>query len=295
MLWTRSGILCNTSKHSRNGPSQPTNRGWTHAAGRDSPVPKGKRETQERRSLFLLWGVWSHANLLSWISVKSQSSLGGVETLVSGSAQFDTPHSRLLLPATLTWGDTKKKMVTLKAFVDSGAADNFLDIELANNLCIRPIGSGMITFRTVPLHLTIENDHSETISFYLIESSKEPLILGYPWLRLHNPQFSWASGTLLCWGFACKDSCTPPASCVAGSKDILAAVEEVSACSWNNQLDLTSIPPEYYDLREVFSKQGATSLPPHRPYDCAIELLSGTLPPRGHLYSLSAPETKAMN
>ncbi len=69
----------------------------------------------------------------------------------------------------------------------------------------------------------------------------------------------------------------------------------MSACSWNNQLDLTSIPPEYYDLREVFSKQGATSLPPHRPYDCAIELLSGTLPPRGHLYSLSAPETKAMN
>ncbi len=230
---------------------------------------------------------------------------------MSGSAQFDTPHSRLLLPATLTWGDTKKKMVTLKAFVDSGAADNFLDIELANNLCIpyetcpspwkvealdgRPIGSGMIKFRTVPLHLTIENDHSETISFYLIESSKEPLILGYPWLRLHNPQFSWASGTLLCWGFACKDSCTPPASCVAGSKEILAAVEEVSACSWNNQLDLTSIPPEYYDLREVFSKKGATSLPPHRPYDCAIELLSGTLPPRSHLYSLSAPETKAMN
>ncbi len=184
---------------------------------------------------------------------------------MSGSAQFDTPHSRLLLPATLTWGDTKKKMVTLKAFVDSGAADNFLDIELANNLCIpyetcpspwkvealdgRPIGSGMIKFRTVPLHLTIENDHSETISFYLIESSKEPLILGYPWLRLHNPQFSWASGTLLCWGFACKDSCTPPASCVAGSKEILAAVEEVSACSWNNQLDLKSIPPEYYDLR----------------------------------------------
>ncbi len=115
---------------------------------------------------------------------------------MSGSAQFDTPHSRLLLPATLTWGDTKKKMVTLKAFVDSGAADIFLDIELAKNLCIpyetcpspwkvealdgRPIGSGMIKFRTVPLHLTIENDHSETISFYLIESSKEPLILGYP-------------------------------------------------------------------------------------------------------------------
>ncbi len=71
-------------------------------------------------------------------------------------------------------------MVTLKAFVDSGAADNFWNIELANNLCIpyetcpsflnvealdgRPIGSGMIKFRTVPLHLTIEDNHCETIS-----------------------------------------------------------------------------------------------------------------------------------
>ncbi len=143
-------------------------------------------------------------------------------------------------------------MITLKAFVDSGAADNFLDTELAKKLCIpyetcpsswkvealdgRPIGSGMIKFRTVPLRLTIEDNHHETISFYIIESSKEPLILGYPWLRLHNPQFSWASGTFLCWGSACKDSCIPPASFVAGSKEILAAVEEVSACSLNNQL-----------------------------------------------------------
>ncbi len=109
-------------------------------------------------------------------------------------------------------------MVTLKAFVDSGAADNFLNIELGNNLCIpyetcpsfwnvealdgRPIGSGMIKFRTVPLHLTIE-DNTVKLSLYLTESSKEPLNLAYPWLRLHNPQFSWASGTLLCWGFFC--------------------------------------------------------------------------------------------
>ena len=36
-------------------------------------------------------------------------------------------------------------------------------------------------------------------------------------------------------------------------------------------------------------------LPPHRPYDCAIDLLPGTFPPKGGLYSLSAPESQAMN
>jgi hypothetical protein len=37
-----------------------------------------------------------------------------------------------------------------------------------------------------------------------------------------------------------------------------------------------------------------TSLPPHRLYDCAIDLLLGTTPPRGCLYSLSGPKNKAM-
>lgn len=54
--------------------------------------------------------------------------------------------------------------------------------------------------------------------------------------------------------------------------------------------DLSKVPPDYYDFREVFSKARATSLPPHRPYDCTIDLLPGTTPPKGRLYSLSAPE-----
>ncbi|XP_060924550.1 uncharacterized protein LOC132998821 [Limanda limanda] len=39
--------------------------------------------------------------------------------------------------------------------------------------------------------------------------------------------------------------------------------------------DLSQVPPCYLDLKEVFNKTRATSLPPHRPYDCAIDLLPG--------------------
>lgn len=42
----------------------------------------------------------------------------------------------------------------------------------------------------------------------------------------------------------------------------------------------------------VLSK--ATSLPPHCPYDCVIDLLPGTSPPKGRLYSLSGQERQAM-
>ena len=55
-------------------------------------------------------------------------------------------------------------------------------------------------------------------------------------------------------------------------------------------LNLKKVPAEYLDLKEVFCKSRATCLPPHRPYDCAIELKPGTAPPSGRLFSLSRPE-----
>ncbi len=57
---------------------------------------------------------------------------------------------------------------------------------------------------------------------------------------------------------------------------------------------LSNVPEEYLDLKEMFSKSRAASLPPHRPYDCAIELVPGMSPPKGRLYSLSVPEREAM-
>ncbi|KAG1952091.1 retrotransposable element [Pimephales promelas] len=58
--------------------------------------------------------------------------------------------------------------------------------------------------------------------------------------------------------------------------------------------DLSGVPEEYVDLRAVFSRSRAASLPPHRPYDCSIDLLPGSTPPRGRLYSLSIPEREAL-
>ncbi|XDV13693.1 hypothetical protein PO909_002052 [Leuciscus waleckii] len=40
-------------------------------------------------------------------------------------------------------------------------------------------------------------------------------------------------------------------------------------------VNLSNVPAEYLDLKEVFSKSRAASLPPHRPYDCAIDLMPG--------------------
>uniref|UniRef100_A0A3Q3NLG1 DUF4939 domain-containing protein n=1 Tax=Mastacembelus armatus TaxID=205130 RepID=A0A3Q3NLG1_9TELE len=47
-------------------------------------------------------------------------------------------------------------------------------------------------------------------------------------------------------------------------------------------------------LTWVFSKDRAVSLPPHRPYDCAIDFLPGSSLPSSRLYSLSRPERESM-
>lgn len=59
-------------------------------------------------------------------------------------------------------------------------------------------------------------------------------------------------------------------------------------------IELSKVSSVYHKLREVFSKDGALSLSPHRPYNCAIELLPGAPLPSSRLCNLSCPEREAM-
>lgn len=55
-----------------------------------------------------------------------------------------------------------------------------------------------------------------------------------------------------------------------------------------------TLPPCYDDLAEVFSKTKATQLPPHRSWDCSIDLLPNAMPPKSRVYPLSRTESQAM-
>ena len=63
-----------------------------------------------------------------------------------------------------------------------------------------------------------------------------------------------------------------------------------SAQKSDTPVDLSSVPSEYHDYTDVFSKSKADTLPPHRPYDLKINLEEGTSPPLGLTYSLSPAE-----
>ena len=135
-------------------------------------------------------------------------------------------NSRTLLKATLSW---QNRSLHLSNLVDSGADKCFLDREVARQLGVDIIPldvslevsalNGMhlarIEHKTAPLSLLLSGNHQEQISFHLIDSPQTPLVLGHPWLRLHNPSLEWTSGKVAAWSTHCLLNCLRSASAPA--------------------------------------------------------------------------------
>lgn len=134
--------------------------------------------------------------------------------------------------------------------------------------------------------MRIDNPH-ESLSFHLIHSVHLPIILGNSWLVRHNPHIDWSSGKIMGW--YTLSSCLRIASSISASTDVSPPAKEEEMFP-----DLARVPAEYLDLKEVFSKARATSLPPHCSNFCSIDLITGSAPPCGRLYSPSPPERQAM-
>uniref|UniRef100_A0A8C6P718 CCHC-type domain-containing protein n=1 Tax=Nothobranchius furzeri TaxID=105023 RepID=A0A8C6P718_NOTFU len=195
---------------------------------------------------------------------------------------------------------TPEKTVELVVLIDSGADANLMDAQFARQLDLeflpleRPLQAVVlnghplcyVSSQTPPVKVTFADNHSEMIKFFLSDFPQHLVILGYPWLVRHNPNKDWSSGSILSWNCNCLQS-TP------GSAPLSQVLGVLPDCD-SDFPDLSRVPSCYHDLKEVFSKSRATSLPPHRPYDCAIDLLPGTTPPKGRLYPLSLPERQAM-
>ncbi|KAL0152283.1 hypothetical protein M9458_052006 [Cirrhinus mrigala] len=189
------------------------------------------------------------------------------------------------------------RVIRTTALIDSGAAGNFIDVDFmtANHLptlsCSphvavaaldgRPLGSGRVHHTTNDLTLQIEPSHQETIRFFVITSPQSPVILGYPWLDRHGPSIAWANRTITHWSPFCQQHCLQPTTRPQDAQ--------------GPHTTRSTIPTDYQDLLEAFSRSKATQLPPHRPGDCAIDLIPGTTPPRGRVFPLSRAESEAMS
>jgi len=87
-----------------------------------------------------------------------------------------------------------------------------------------------------------------------------------------------------------------------GTELYFMTMEEANAAHLANQEtaapdpdpDLSTIPPEYHEFADLFSKWEADKLPPHRSYDHTIPLEPGKAPPFGPIYKLSPAELETV-
>ena len=210
---------------------------------------------------------------------------------ILASRALDPSVSRPLLCATLLWQD---QTFPLSILLDSGADESFIDREVVHQLGINtvPLDSPIETqalhgrslarveCRTVPVNLLVSGNHHKSISLLAISSPLSLVVLGYPWLKTHNPQIDGVTGQVISWSTPCLSHCLRSAQSPR--------VPELGSAT--APPNLSSVPEVYHNLGAVFSKAHALSLPPHRPYDCAIDLLPGSPLPSSRLFNLSRPE-----
>ncbi|KAK3512014.1 hypothetical protein QTP70_027615 [Hemibagrus guttatus] len=201
-------------------------------ATRLSPEESSRQLT---RNLCFYCGEAGHRN-----SVCPLKTRGSINDNIRVSV--DNLYRTTKLLTTIVKITTDNDSFEFTALIDSGSALNLIHQDLITTFNIpiqpcnpalkvnavnnKPIGDGIFQ-QTLPMQLQVGLFHWETITFYLIDSPRHEIILGYPWLSVHDPVISW-----------------------------------------------------YQELQEVFSKTKATQLPPHRPWDCAIDLLPNAMSPK---------------
>jgi len=62
----------------------------------------------------------------------------------------------------------------------------------------------------------------------------------------------------------------------------------------SEKIDLSSVPEEYHEYADVFSKSKAETLAPHHSYDLRIDLEKDSHSPVGTIYSLSKFKQEAL-
>ncbi|GLB43148.1 putative retrotransposable element tf2 155 kda protein type 1-like [Lyophyllum shimeji] len=145
------------------------------------------------------------------INVRCRRGLPRWEKRLPRSFTLAATPSRnsLILGVEVVTTDTQE-ILGLKALLDSGASGLFLHIRFVREHGIttrtlsRPIpvknvdstanAAGAIT-EVVDLVLRY-NGHSERVVFAVTDLGEQDMILGYTWLKEHNPEIDWAAGTV---------------------------------------------------------------------------------------------------
>ncbi|KAK3512423.1 hypothetical protein QTP70_009845 [Hemibagrus guttatus] len=285
-------ILCRPGSVS---PPEPAHEPMQLESSRLTPAERQRRLTQ---NLCLYCGAPGH--------VISACPIRPPRPMVSAIFPSIQKMKPLTTIGKLTAADVS---IPVAALLDSGSAGNFISSALYRQLKLKttatsttyqiqsitgkPVSRRQVSQCVGPLLLQIGVLHLEKISLLVLEESTADMILGRPWLEQHNPILSWKTGEVLKWGDTCFNDWFSefPVPRSPSSNHLPVCATSIESPLEKRSVD---IPACYAPFSDIFCPKRASKLPPHRPWDCAIDLLPGESVPRGKIYPLSVPEEKAM-
>ncbi|KIN98762.1 hypothetical protein M404DRAFT_31083 [Pisolithus tinctorius Marx 270] len=222
------------------------------------------------------------------------------------------PKAELELEVVL---EGREKKWNVKALVDSGANDTFLDKKWAdeNNVPLiklgRPVAvlnvdgtpnvAGNIT-HVASLVMNYQG-HRESVWAQVTTLGTHPLILGYTWLRKHNPEVCWETKQVKlsrcpreCHDLAPKTRAERIAE-GQESQDMEYLYPKLRSTRVQAGTTEELVLKEYHQYLKVFLKEESERMPLHKPWDHAIDLKETFTPKRGRLIPLSVEEQKEVS
>jgi hypothetical protein len=219
------------------------------------------------------------------------------------------------------------------ALIDCGASENFIDkaYAAANEIPTQrktiprrvltvdgsEVTGGPVT-HDAQVGMTV-NHHTEDIRLHCITIGNAPVILGLPWLKLHNPTIDWRAHRLSFYSNKCAERCltaSPQATAVAEERateqyyrktpdtderkddpwevcnTVMEKIKESEKEVPGKPEDI--VPKDYHEFLGVFTSKEPTEPPPHRQQDHRIPLQPGATPPYEPLRPLSEDKMHAL-
>ena len=210
--------------------------------------------------------------------------------------------------------------IPTKTLLDSGANVIFIDRKWTEEkgLPRRPLchhismynmdgtknSAGQITHCT-DVTITYQG-HKEQVTAEITDLEQNQMILRYMWLKHHNPEIDWETGTVkmtrhskTCQHFR-KSTMRFLAQLEAEEQEnawhayyLRVATEILPLKTEKTTEEL--VPKEYHKVLKVFSKGESEHMPLRKPWDHAIDLKDMFQPKKGHIIPLSPTEQEEVS
>lgn len=227
------------------------------------------------------------------------------------------PMSHLIVPAKMT---TEQVTAFPTAMIDSRATSEFISNQFVEEnqiptkpkeFPLQPVAIDGHSLGKINQEVQAElqiGPHTEKITLDVANIGKHPIILGAPWLYRHNPQVNWRTRRVMFDDVYCSKNCLDAPADVFGKTNgqpdrrpippVIAGTSisaKIASEHAPKELPIEeAVPKELHEFLNVFEEmKDSQAMPPHRPFDCKIDLRPGVEQPKpSGLYQGSAKITR---